>query len=315
MQIEKLKKEHLVECATAFVKRYQEIRDHVPLLPEEYLSITPVLLLLDEIQSQDLGFVATDKGEIVGYMAAFPVTPSCKGSLPGVFTPEWGHFAKKEQELPLYYELYKRSCGLFRELGLVTHMITHFAHHVSLQNLLYELAFGRFVIDGIRSVEPLTVPSIPSGFVFREAQVEDFPALGTLSEHLVRHLRSDPIGLFIPPAKPNFEESFGSKVVTFVASYAGEIVSVLRALFDDGGGCDIVKGKGTLGINQAYTKDAFRQRGIATHLLQALLHFARSHTIQRVSVDWESANFSGSGFWLRYFSPVCYSVIRRLDDR
>lgn len=33
------------------------------------------------------------------------------------------------------------------------------------------------------------------------------------------------------------------------------------------------------------------------------------------SVNFESYNVSGSNFWMRYFTPVCFSLIRRIDER
>jgi hypothetical protein len=31
-------------------------------------------------------------------------------------------------------------------------------------------------------------------------------------------------------------------------------------------------------------------------------------------VDFEAANVAASRFWLRHFSPVCYSLIRHVAD-
>ena len=65
----------------------------------------------------------------------------------------------------------------------------------------------------------------------------------------------------------------------------------------------------------AYTVERYRRSGIGAALLNRLIAEAKSARYERLSVDFESINTLGSRFWLKYFKPVCYSVIRTLDDR
>lgn len=36
---------------------------------------------------------------------------------------------------------------------------------------------------------------------------------------------------------------------------------------------------------------------------------------ERLEVDFASANILAGRSWLRYFAPVCYSLVRPVDDR
>jgi GNAT superfamily N-acetyltransferase len=77
----------------------------------------------------------------------------------------------------------------------------------------------------------------------------------------------------------------------------------------------IVQDASTAAIVSAYTLASARRCGAARLLLARCLHWAKEQGYTRCSVDYESANLSASGFWGRWFTPVGYSLIRRIDDR
>ena len=56
-------------------------------------------------------------------------------------------------------------------------------------------------------------------------------------------------------------------------------------------------------------------RGAATALLSRAVRWTRDAGFERLAVDFESANVTGSRFWLARFRPVCLSLLRRLDER
>lgn len=77
----------------------------------------------------------------------------------------------------------------------------------------------------------------------------------------------------------------------------------------------ILRDPKTIIINGAYTRPEHRRRKIASALLQRLLSYARQQGFERCCVDFESPNIHGGGFWISHFTPVCYSLIRRIDER
>ena len=71
----------------------------------------------------------------------------------------------------------------------------------------------------------------------------------------------------------------------------------------------------TIDVTGAYLKPEARGRGTADALLGKLLDWARERGYARCAVDFESANPTASRYWPRHFTPVCHSLIRRLDER
>ena len=58
-----------------------------------------------------------------------------------------------------------------------------------------------------------------------------------------------------------------------------------------------------------------RRTGIASELLCELFEMEKRNDSIFYSVDFESQNIEGRKFWLRYFTPIVYSMMRKIDDR
>ena len=87
--------------------------------------------------------------------------------------------------------------------------------------------------------------------------------------------------------------------------------SMIRDLLETGRIADAK----TANITKAFTNECCRNRGIATALLNHVLDWARSKDYERCAVGFEPQNISASRFWLKYFQPVCCSMIRHVDER
>lgn len=68
-------------------------------------------------------------------------------------------------------------------------------------------------------------------------------------------------------------------------------------------------------ITAAYVDPMFRNRGVATELLNQALHDLHDHGITWCGVDYETINPSGSRFWSSQFKPYTISLTRRIDER
>ena len=71
----------------------------------------------------------------------------------------------------------------------------------------------------------------------------------------------------------------------------------------------------TASILGAFTEPRVRGTGIGTALLDRALAWARASGHKRCAVDFEPQNISGTRFLLSHFQPVCYSLVRRVDER
>ena len=79
--------------------------------------------------------------------------------------------------------------------------------------------------------------------------------------------------------------------------------------------CTIIVDEETTSIYSAFTKEKARRGGIATALLDHALKSARDSGCERCAVSFEPMNLLGARFWLKYFKPVCLSVVRHIDNR
>lgn len=77
----------------------------------------------------------------------------------------------------------------------------------------------------------------------------------------------------------------------------------------------VVNGDRKIAVNGAYVKPEHRGKGIAKVLLSTIMDWAAKEGLIRCSVDFEATNLEASRFWLKYFQPVCRSMVRRLDQR
>jgi len=50
-------------------------------------------------------------------------------------------------------------------------------------------------------------------------------------------------------------------------------------------------------------------------MLQSVIEEASLKGYQRCAVVFESQNKNARDFWLKYFTLVCYSLVRKVDDR
>ena len=85
-----------------------------------------------------------------------------------------------------------------------------------------------------------------------------------------------------------------------------------RTLDDDA--CGIIMDEGTASITGAYAVPGVRRQGVATALLRACVAWAAERGYARCAVDFESANIEANRFWRLHFAPVCYSLMRCVDE-
>ena len=142
----------------------------------------------------------------------------------------------------------------------------------------------------------------------------------TLQVELRRHLTTAPI--FIPlitDRRWEFYEKWisDSASALWMAYYDGATVAFIglqpSAQHDT---VMPVSAENTVAISWAFTEERVRRGGVGTALLNHSLTWAQSLGYENCSVDFESANILASRFWLgRGFQPVCYSMIRHVDER
>lgn len=319
IEIERFRNEHIMEAARLFTANFMLLRQEFDELPEKYENADTVASMLSRVATENPSAIAISNNRIVGYMTGISNIPNLKGSATGVYIPEWAHSSTDDKwREQVYYDLYTFLSKEWLSRECYTHIITYYATDNVIKNLFHDLCFGLLVVDGIRPLDKIEIKNIPS-IINRQATEGDLQEIMELGKKLVDHLNDSPIFLnrrFRNESHEEHRKNFlGSTVKTLVAEQNGRIVSCIRALLDKGPGCDTLQGSGTLGLDFAYTSQEIRGLGVASNLLGELIEWGLSKNMSRCTVDFEAQNKEAKGFWLKHFTPICYSAIRKIDDR
>ena len=70
------------------------------------------------------------------------------------------------------------------------------------------------------------------------------------------------------------------------------------------------KPAGTIAITGAYTRKPHRGLGLAPAMISAAMADYHAQGYARCAVDFESCNPEAAAFWPKYFTPVCFSLMR-----
>jgi len=148
----------------------------------------------------------------------------------------------------------------------------------------------------------------------RQAERQDAAVASFFVEALEHHMISAPIFWSHDPGDPEAWLNGSAKALWL--AYAGEeAVGCMGIGPANPDACAIIRDAETAGVEIAFTRENARSQGIATALLDRSLEWARSQGYERCAVDWETMNSFASRFWLKWFEPVCYSLMRHIDER
>lgn len=101
----------------------------------------------------------------------------------------------------------------------------------------------------------------------------------------------------------------------WLAEQNEKIISLMEISYKKSNDAQILSDGDTVSIGITYTREQFRGQGITKALLQSAMNEAAINGYKRAAVVFESQNSSGRNFWLKYFNPVCFSLVRKVDDR
>ncbi|MFX0064514.1 MAG: GNAT family N-acetyltransferase [Candidatus Hermodarchaeota archaeon] len=314
LEIKPFHNEYVEEAANIFTMNYKLLREEYNELSSKYENLEIIKRMLREIIKENPSAVALTKNKVVGYLTGYSKIPKLKGSASGVYIPEWAHSSVISKKERIYSSLYKFLAKKWVHNGCYTHILTFFANDTILKELFYRLCFGLLVIDGIRSIKRLNVKEM-NDITIREVTERDLPTLQRIEERLIGHLNDSPIFLNRAVKENTIEEFLDDDVKTLVVEKDEKIRSCMRGTLNKSDGCDILQTQGTLGINFAYTDPKDRGLGLAAILLDELIKWGSLKNMHRCTVDYEAQNLEGTYFWMKYFNPICYSVLRKIDDR
>lgn len=317
MEVVALQEKHAEYCASMFADAYRRERRAVPTLADREDMVAAFAPRLCRLAEAHPAAAALEGGQIRGYLAGFPIE-AFKGPGRGVYCPEWAHGAVGPERARVYHALYCRLARQWVADRCFAHAVTLFAHDSEVRDAWYWNGFGLAVVDAMRGVDAVGAAP-PSGVTIRRAGPGDVDRLLPLQQGLARHIADSPVfgRGFALPTRGGVEERLSrSDEVIWLALLGEEAIGYIRAQLPGDDVAAVAKdAPANRAVSGAYTAPAHRKRGVASALLGHVLEWARGLGCSTCTVDFESQNREGAGFWLRHFTPICFSALRRVDER
>jgi GNAT superfamily N-acetyltransferase len=310
LQIIQQRKEHLEDCANLVSGRFKALREQIPILPPCYEGKRTILDLLSGLSGEPNGVIAIDGSEVVGFLTGFTL-PEFLGKRT-FYSPEWANGALIGGSRRIYDEMYARISARWVEEGCYNHAITLMANDPKGIEGWHWLGFGLVAVDGVRPLQPMEDEA--PDFELRRASMEDAPAVKAFAHALEQHLLASPV-FWMHQYKDIGSWLKETKNAVWLAYEGKKAVGCMTFVTGYQEGCRILQDDGTISIISAYTDKQARSRGIASALLNRGLAWAQDEGYTRCGVDFEPMNVPATRFWSKRFEPVCYSVMRTIDDR
>jgi GNAT superfamily N-acetyltransferase len=314
LEISPIKKEHLEDAARLVSIRYQKLLDQVTSLPTRYADFNILIPLLNNLVEAGTGVVALEKGELKGFLAAW-LLPSFRRKR-SVYSPEWANAVVQSNGRRVYETMYTHLAALWGADGYLTHLVGLLANDQDGLECWRWLGFGMLAADAMRDLQ--FEPDCTCEVNIRLAGMQDIDAVIALAEALRRHHADSPTFLINDRIREWADYETWIKNpdnAVWLACQGTRAVAFVRIGPANEDACTIIDDEKTASITAAFTEDEVRGEGIATSLLKQSLEWARAQGYARCAVDFEPMNHWARRFWLRYFQPVCYTLIRQIDER
>ncbi|HEX2907718.1 MAG TPA: GNAT family N-acetyltransferase [Phototrophicaceae bacterium] len=310
MEISVFKTDYLTEMAELFVQNFKCLRSGIPLVPDVLENTGRVTQLLSRWLASCPGLVALDHGKVVGYLGWYRVDGFRGTDRKAAYCPEWGHAAAATAKAEIYRALYHTAAEQWFAAGCQTHALTLLAQDTAAEKVWFWNGFGLTVVDAIRPMQPPEI-SAASGLQFRKATLEDVPALVELEAEHAQHYQQPPVLMmaYAPKDAATLTEFMNEPANSLWLALAGKkAVGYMR--FEASNETAILDTSDNITITGAFIRPECRGRKAGAALLSAAIQDYADQGYQRCSVNFESFNPEAAGFWMRYFEPVCLSVIR-----
>lgn len=300
--------EWIPAAAQLFRRDFNRQRQLTPALPDRMAEPGQVEARLQNM----LGVAAVQDGRLLGYLCWFIVEQFRGANRRGAYCPEWGHACQDENLPRIYQGLYRAASERWEAGGCQVHAITLLAQDRAAERAWFWNGFGLTVVDGVRWVRPLE-GTIRTPLIVRKAISEEGKLLSDLDAEHVLHYQRSPI--FMTPrfgSSPQETAAFlASPRNSIWAAWDGDVpVGFIRFDGNEFDGASILEAEQGVCITGAYFRPNYRGQHAAAALLDAAMRDFSRQGLAYCAVNFESFNPEAASFWMKYFEPVCYSVLR-----
>lgn len=305
-------KEYLEPATELFIRNYIHEQEKSPLLPSRVIAEPEWIFHALEARLADPGVAVVEHNQLLAYMVTGFQFP-WKGQQ-AVLVPEYCHSAVEEQKRELYQRMYMQLSQEWINNHIHLQMIGYFAHDTKLQETLYQLGFGAILAEQLRDCSALNQP--------HEVVIQEEKDVSKLLNIQIEHndyYSKAPI-FILKPTSPHEVldelEVHARQGDVFFVYYEQEEPCAYMIVGNStiGGEGFLLQNTNTAQIKSAYARQDVRRKGIGKALLQRAIEWSQAHGYERIFVEHETANFSGSIFWQKHFKPYIYFSMRYIDN-
>jgi GNAT superfamily N-acetyltransferase len=306
--------EHLDPAVALFGANYRRERERSSLLPTRAIDDPMWIRCMLATCLENPGVAVMQNDRLAAYMitgAQFP----WKGQHVAL-VPEYGHSATVTDKERLYQLMYMHLAQIWVDNHVHLHTIGHLAHDDVLRETLYQLGFGAILAERLRDLSPINAPTDIT--IVQELDVHRLADLEL--EHNRYYFRA-PIFLTKDTDRSAMLVDLDEHALAGDVFFTYYDDGVPRANMIVGHPAPNREGEGVLlwdtntaQIKGAYIQPAMRGTGIGAALLNRAIRWAHEQSCVRLFVEHETANFYGSRFWRKHFTPYLYFSMRYVDN-
>jgi ribosomal protein S18 acetylase RimI-like enzyme len=313
IEIVELQKAHFDDAAALFITKFKQLRQTIPVLPGTMEELRQIVEKLDALSKISPGLTALENGQVVGYIGWYIVERFRGTERTGAYVPVWGHGSVEKYGSSIYNALYRAASTQWAAARCGVHAISLLANDHAAEKTWYWNGFGLGVVDAIRPIHPLEVEGLGK-LEIRKAQMDDAETLAVLEAEHLQHYTLPPIFMARPRPPENssgFQEFLKNPLNSiWLAEVHGIPAGFIRFEGRSFGATEIVQSDTTIAITGAYTRPESRGQRAAVSILDAALKDYAAQGYERCSVDFEAFNPEAAHFWMKYFQPVCFALMR-----
>ena len=311
-EIRPFEEKYVEAAAKLFAENFQIERKKVSFLPERFEDYKTVVPLLRNYIKKTPGVVAVKNDRLVGYMIG-SLLPNWQGRR-SVFVPVWGHSVREENRRRILEQMYAFISSHWVANGCFTQLVTVLAQDQEIIETLFWLGFGMAAIDAMQEIKEIQGPV--ADIEIRKATKDDLATILSLHHEHQRYMADSPIytAMVEKRSREYYEKRLSNPSNTlWFGLYQGKVIAymIIMPLTEE----YLITDEKTAWVQGAFTQEHLRSKGIGTALLKHSLAWAKAQGYVRCAVDFEGENLLGSRFWLKYFKPICFSLIRQIDQR
>ena len=230
------------------------------------------------------------------------------------FLPIVGHAASLCDEMRIYAALYAYTSRVWVRDNCFNHLWMTYYDDETVQNGLYALGFGSYVVDACQSTS-VNLSDASCAYCIERATAQDADALLAIADDSRRYYADAPI--FLQRSKQNKQdiEVLLNNAVVLVARDGNAVIGVMSFTLH----CDFDTEQLTttdsayIGDLGAFVDSRYRGKGIGKALLTHAFRICNENGKSHLHVCFESANPFAASFWPRFFKPAIRSVRRTIN--